>query len=100
MPEQQKRKSRKRRGRSEGAIYQRVDGAWCTAISLGYDEQGKRLRRTVYGKTKAEVQDKLDELREKVRGGQSLDTDKMTVAAYLHAWLENTKRPAVGDTTF
>ena len=51
--------SRKRRGRGEGSISQRADGTWEAKISLGYDGEGKRHRRTVYGKTKGEVQEKL-----------------------------------------
>jgi integrase len=91
---------RKRRGRSEGSIFQRADGQWVASISLGYKPDGSRDRRTVYGQSKKEVQDKLDELRQKVRGGQPLDAEKITVAAFLRGWLENTKRPAVGDTTY
>lgn len=92
--------SRKRRGRGEGAIYRRADGFWASSISLGYDDRGKRKRKSVYGHTKQEVQEKLADLRQKVRGGQPLDTDKITVAEFLDRWLENTKRPAVGDTTY
>src|SRR5438128_12137394 len=50
---------RSRRGRGEGSIYQRGDGIWTTSISLGYDGNGKRLRRVLYGDSKAEVQQKL-----------------------------------------
>jgi hypothetical protein len=46
------------------------------------------------------VQEKLDDLRQKVRGGQRLDADGITLASFLKSWLENVKRPAVGDTTF
>jgi integrase len=92
--------TRKRRGRNEGGIYQRGDGQWVGSLSLGYNDKGKRVRRTVYGASKKEGQDKLDELRQKVRGGHPLDAEKLTVAAYLQRWLDNTKKPAVGDTTF
>jgi len=54
--------TRKRRGRGEGSISQRPDGVWEGSVSLGYDGEGKRRRKTVYGKIKAEVQDKLREL--------------------------------------
>lgn len=51
--------ARKRRGRREGGIYQRADGLWVASVSLGYSPTGKRRRKVVYGKTKAEVQEKL-----------------------------------------
>ena len=44
--------SRKRRGRGEGSISQRGDGSWEARLSLGYDGDGHRNRRTVYGKTR------------------------------------------------
>jgi hypothetical protein len=75
--------ARKRRGRNEGGIYQRADGQWVGSLSLGYDDKGKRIRRTVYGESKKQIQDKLDELRQKVRGGQPLDAEKLTVATFL-----------------
>jgi integrase len=91
--------SRKRRGRSEGSIYQRADGTWTASVSLGYDGKGKRQRRTVYGKTKKEVQDKLRS--EQDRSGKNTlpEADKMTVKEFLERWLENTVKPQVAPTT-
>jgi len=47
-----------RRGNSEGSIYQRNDGRWVSVIDLGYQD-GKRHRKSIYGKTRKEVQKKL-----------------------------------------
>jgi hypothetical protein len=76
---------KKRRGRGEGSIYQRADGLWCANASAGFYENGKRRRKTVYGKTKKEVQDKLRVLDPgtiKALGG------KLTVKQWLETWLE------------
>lgn len=54
--------ARKRRGRGEGGIQLRQDGRFEGRISLGYNGAGKRIRKTVYGKSKAEVQKKLRDL--------------------------------------
>ena len=51
--------ARKRRGRGEGGIYQRSDGLWVASRSLGYDAQGKRVRKVAYGVTKAEAREAL-----------------------------------------
>jgi integrase len=68
-------------------------------ISLGFDSDGKRLRRSVRGKTKTEVKDKLEELRAEIKAGihtpatytvkqcvadwlDSLTLDPVTVAEY------------------
>ena len=56
------KKTRRRRGYGEGSIHQRPDGTWRATISAGYDANGKRKRRDVYGKTKKEVQDELAKL--------------------------------------
>src|SRR6478672_9535998 len=52
-----------RRGYGEDSIYWHVaKSRYVGAISLGYDPKGKRIRKSVTGKTKAEVRDKLKEL--------------------------------------
>jgi integrase len=93
-----KRKTRARRGRGEGAIYQRGDGLWTACVSLGYDGDGKRQRRVVYGATKQEVQTKLNKLQ---RDGAGVlgEADKLTVGQYLDRWLTIVK-PTVEPNTY
>ena len=47
-----------RRGNSEGSIYKRKDGRWAAAVNLGWQD-GKRKRKTFYGRTRQEVQVQL-----------------------------------------
>jgi integrase len=82
---------RKRRGRNEGAIYQRADGWWVGSVSLGYTESGKRKRKTVYGATKQKLMDKLDSLRCDARVGNLPDAGGMTVGQLLDRWLQSSK---------
>ena len=91
--------ARKRRGRSEGSIFQRDDGLWVGSVSLGYDGTGKRKRRTVYGATKKEVQEKLRELQTKVDIGQSVAASRVTVGQYLDHWLAQIK-PTIATHTY
>ena len=87
---------RKRRGRSEGSIYFReTDNQWVGSLSLGYDGNGKRKRRTVYGASKKEVQDKLHQLQNQTMVGLSLGAGRLTVGDYIQRWLENTARNKV-----
>lgn len=84
--------ARKRRGRSEGSIFQREeDGLWVGTISLGYDGAGKRVRRTVYGASKGEVQEKLDQLRTEARVGNLPEAATLTVGQLLDQWLASKK---------
>src|SRR5262249_20334687 len=92
--------ARRRRGRSEGAVYQRDDGTWCASISLGYNEQGKRKRKVVYGQSKAEVQEKLRQLHNDVATGRAdFDAQGLTLSEYLSEWLEGTAKPRVSPKT-
>jgi integrase len=79
--------ARRRRGRGEGGVYQRDDGLWVGAVSLGYDGNGKRRRRTVYGNTKQEAQEKLRQVQQQADHGQLLDAPDVTLDTYLQTWL-------------
>jgi integrase len=92
--------ARKRRGRGEGSIHQRREGTWEAKVSLGYDGDGKRRRKTVYGKTKGEVQDKLRKLQNGTSTGALADATKLTVAQYMGHWLNGPAKESVSDTTW
>lgn len=78
----------KRRGHGEGAIYQREsDGHWCATIDLGL-VNGKRRRKTIYGKTRKEVADKLKALHRDQAAGVTLASDQQTIKHYLETWLD------------
>lgn len=56
-----------RRGHGEDSIYfDQTNGCWVAAVSLGYSADGKRRRRTVRGRTKTEVRDRLRALRAEI----------------------------------
>lgn len=78
-------KKRARRGRGEGSLYQRGDGLWVGAVSLGI-HGGKRSRRVVLAKTKQAAQAKLQALQ--ARSGQAPDAHTMTLETWLARWLE------------
>lgn len=75
----------KRRGLGEGSISQRPDGLWMGQVNLGIID-GKRRRRTVYGKTRREVADKLREVQREIERGQTTP-GKETLAQFLERWL-------------
>lgn len=95
-----KRKTRKQRGRGEGSISQRANGRWEAKITVGYDGNGKRIRRAVYGVTKQEVQDKLAELRGQARTGMLMNPSNMNLADYLASWLATTVKPQTAKNTY
>jgi integrase len=60
---------------------------WQGAIDLGRDGTGKRQRRTVYGKNRKQVADKLDAMRAAQKRG-TLTDGQLTVGEYLTDWLK------------
>jgi integrase len=89
-----------RRGRGEGAVYQRADGGWCGQVDLGVKEDGKRDRRSVYGKTKSIVTKKMrDIMAEVTQNGVAIEPSKMTVGEYLERWLREAAAPTVRPVT-
>ncbi len=77
----------KRRGRGEGGIYRRGDGIWVASINLGYID-GKRQRKVVYGKSRAEVQQKLRQVQRDQEAGLNLRQKQQTIAEFLAYWLD------------
>ena len=83
-----------RRANGEGSIYyQEKQGRWCAQITLHLDPgTGKPVRRSVYGKTQAEVRAKLDQLK-RLRAENALNTpSRMTVEQWAAEWLKHTEQ--------
>ena len=106
--------NRRRERGDDGIHWDKVNKCYQGTISLGYGDDGKRLRRTVRGKTKAEVKDKLDELHEEIKAGietpatytirqcvtdwlDSLELDPHTMATY-RGQAEKWIYPKIGRT--
>ncbi len=54
-----------RRANGEGSIFKRKDGTWSAELSYR-DDHGALKRRTVYGKTQAEVRTEFRDARERI----------------------------------
>ena len=79
-----------RRGHGEGSVYRRSDGHWVGMLDLGWID-GKRKRRTVSGRTRAEVVRKLSELRRAKEQGADLAARSRTVEQWMAEWLNEIK---------
>lgn len=90
----------------EGTVYEQVikgapTGRWVGQITIP-DESGnkKQKRKTVYGKTKKEVLEKLTLLRHHKITGELIAPKKMTVGNWLDKWLEDYARPHLRTKTW
>lgn len=76
-----------RRGKREGSIYQRKDGRWAAEIDLGFID-GRRVRKSFYGRTRDAVRRRLNVALGKHEQGGLVDTDDtITVEKHLVKWL-------------
>jgi integrase len=78
-----------KRGHGEGSIDQMADGRWRARLMVGYKPDGKPDRRAVYGRTRAECQRRLDDLRRRSEQGMAgrAGGGRETVGAFLLTWL-------------
>lgn len=88
-----------RRGAGEGTIYRRNDGRWEASVHLGY-MNGKRRRRSIYGKTRREVQDKLAAALRDHEQGIAAPRRADTVGRFLERWLVDVAKPRVRPSTY
>lgn len=87
---------KKKRGNSEGSIRLRSDGRW---ESRYVDLTG--VRRSIMGRTRLEVADKLgDALQDRKKGVASATDNRLTVAQYLALWHETMRPPRVRESTW
>jgi integrase len=85
-----------KRGNGEGSIYRRNDGRWVGEMTI----EGRK-RKFVYGKTRREVQEKLQAaLQEKQQGIVLTGTARQTLEQFLADWLENSQKQSVRARTY
>ena len=89
----------RKRGNNEGSITRRKDdGRWMARYTLHTAEGPKR--KTLYGKTRAEVSTKLTKAMANRDGGLFFDAGSFTVGEYLDGWLLNSVRDTVRPRTY
>jgi len=88
----------RKRGQGEGSIFQRKDGAWVAQVDRGW-QNGRRVRETLYAKTRADARAKLTAALKAKRDGLPIFDERRTVAAFLSEWL-TAKRASVRPSTW
>jgi integrase len=91
----------KRRGNGEGSITKRKDGRWQGYVTVGYDPEKQQPRKQYfYGKTRKEVQERINEALGKVQTGTYREPSKITMAEWLITWLNDYMKPSLRPTTW
>lgn len=82
-----------------GSVYRRNKSYTVTA-TVGYDENGKRIRKTKGGfKTKRDAEKYLHELYLKYNSGELYVNDDMLLRDFLEYWLDNYVRQNLAENT-
>lgn len=77
----------------------RKDGRYEDTVILGYDENGKQLRKHVYGYTNKEVDDKIDAIRISLGKGLDVSAQDDTFSVWAEHWLKM-KKTEVGNSQY
>jgi len=88
----------KKRGNGEGTIHRRKNGGWCAQYVVHTAEGPKR--RTLYGKTRREVDEKLTKAKADRESGLVLETGNPRLGDYLERWLVDSVRDTVRMKTY
>ena len=62
-----KQHRKRNRGNGEGSIFKRSDGRWVSSLTIGYNTEGRQIRKDLYGNTRGEVKQNLDDAIHQVR---------------------------------
>lgn len=88
-----------KRGNGEGSIGKYKNG-WRSRIMIGYNEDGKPIRKEFFGKTRKEVQNKLDEYKNQLNNGLIPADDKITLAEWYYTWLWDFRKKDLKPKSF
>lgn len=83
-----------KRGQNEGSITKRADGRFMGRIMVN------GVRKTVYGKSNAEVKEKIDNLRSDMTKGLAIPTGKLLLSEWLNDWVEVYAKPTIKHSTY
>lgn len=93
-------KRNRTRANGEGSIRKRPDGTYEARVTLGFDEKtGKQIRKSFYGKTRAEAKEKMDTAIHALRTGSGMTQSKdITAAEWFDYWLVTYKKDLALNT--
>lgn len=90
----------KKRGQNEGSIRKRKDGTWEARVTIGILANGKQNRKSLYGKTRQEVAEKMTELLNNLQKGLITNPTEMKVDEWLDYYMLEYKKRYVKPTTY
>lgn len=89
-----------KKGNGEGSIRKRKDGTWEARYTVGYNENGKQVQKSLYGKTRQEVQKKLTKINASRDNGSYIEPNKVLLSEWLIYWLKNYVQNKLKPSTY
>lgn len=89
-----------KKSNNEGSIRKRPNGTWEGRYSDGVTPDGKQIQRSVYGKTKQEVAEKLHTIFYQKQQGIYVTPTKFLVKDWMIDWLHNYAHITVRPSTY
>ena len=75
-----------KRANGEGLIRKRKNGLWEGRYTVGKNEKGKLIQKSIYGKSQKEVSKKLTAIVNDLNTGIYISPDQITVGQWLDIW--------------
>jgi integrase len=88
-----------RRGPHEGSIHHRLDGRWVGSVHVGWLD-GKRVRKHVFGRTRAEVVEKVKPLLTARDEQRPVPDQRAKLGPFLRQWLAEVAKPTIRASTY
>ncbi|QEH69761.1 tyrosine-type recombinase/integrase [Cellulosilyticum sp. WCF-2] len=91
----------KRNANGDGSIYQRKDGLWCAAVTIGKNEQGKQKKKYIYDRDREQLRSKLIALQNDIviNDGYVRD-DIITLEIWGKRYLKDFVKSTIRETTY
>lgn len=92
----------KSRGNGDGTIYYSESRkSWVGQITYGKRENGSLKRKSLYGKTRKEVKEKIDKMTAELQYGFYVEPDKITISEFVKVLVDEDKSlNLIGDDTY
>lgn len=90
-----RKKATSKRANNEGSVYKNKRGLWVAQATIGYDENGKQIRKAVSGKTRAEAIANLAPYLPKNGARKQLIQQDMSLQKHMQFWLMKYKKIGV-----
>lgn len=94
------KKSASKRANNEGSVYKNKRGLWIAQATIGYNENGKQIRKAVSGKTRSDAIANLAPYLPKNGARKQMIWQDMPMKSHMQFWMMKYKKRTIAPRTF